>query len=948
MRRDPWLLAPPSGGAPQAEWRAFYLQHSAYELLNVGTAFLTADELEDHHIRLADSLRMLRDWCSSPILGAVAESDMALRVTSWMRGLRHITFSRASDAADNDFGSDQIRSQASDFERRSLVQLAQDQPIKGRNLGRCGIELMEWAARTSAVTPDVISPSNVATLATIDVACTDNANKGTLRSLALHAHTFATQFQPTLLASLFTSPRVSNLEVLDISNAVLCEHSIAALADGVARLDALHTLVLSGCHLGADVRRLAEALVGHRGLRRLDLAQNNLGSSAANMLSMVLLQPWSNDNARAGGRDWQLGVGEPMQIDDDGAPPPAKRARGDGTLLEYLELSHNPLGEEGVKAIALGAKRCGTLTRLGVNYVDRARGGDSRLEPVPLAPLLEVPSLRELHSSYNYIGTSPTVSGATPDDLKEALATNTSITALDLRRCCIGGWRRARAIARGVARNTALTDLDLGYNGLGAATPLDQNPHPSGTVKLSLAINAVCEALRENTTLTRLSLAHNVLGDYGALAVLQSAFQSRSLRSLDLRANRVTLRGIRALICLLQERRIRWLPAAPHSVAAADTAASGTGAVVAAGPALADVVCSYDVIDGALPHLALVDLRANANDEMLASVAGGDDDDGLAPALNDEAAMALYARMAEIVAPPPPTKAPSGEKPGTNGGADGGGVDGGGGESQRGDGLSRKWRLARDVCPFYMTRQDEVNPSMRMILINWLVELYDELELHIESLLHAVHEVDRFLSANTVAKETLQLVGATALMLASNHFTKLFHQDGESPAVEHALNHAEDIVYWTDGTYTIEEVYEMEVRMLYGFDIGRYETPWQHLSLIVAGSGLSDAQVSLASELIIESVRIYALLRLHPRLIAACTLFIAIYALAASGAAPLRPARAWSRGLALRCGYPTEAILDAVDAHFGFLDGTTVNYPSVASGCRARSESVQVWTKSVL
>ena len=525
------------------------------------------------------------------------------------------------------------------------------------------------------------------------MACTDNANKGTLRSLALHAHGYDPV--PTDAAGIpLHSPRVSNLEVLDISNAVLCEHSIAALADGVARLDALHTLVLSGCHLGADVRRLAEALVGHRGLRRLDLAQNNLGSSAANMLSMVLLQPWSNDNARAGGRDWQLGVGEPMQIDDDGAPPPAKRARGDGTLLEYLELSHNPLGEEGVKAVALGAKRCGTLTRLGVNYVNRAQGGDSRLEPVPLAPLLEVPSLRELHSSYNYIGTSPTFSGATPDDLKEALATNTSITALDLRRCCIGGWRRARAIARGVARNAALTDLDLGYNGLGAATPLDQNPHPSGTVKLSLAINAVCEALRENTTLTRLSLAHNVLGDYGALAVLQSAFQSRSLRSLDLRANRVTLRGIRALICLLQERRIRWLPAAPHSVAAADTAASGTGAVVAAGPALADVVCPYDVVDGASPYLALVDLRANANDEMLASVAGGDDV-GLAFA----GPRRRCRRMAEVVAPPPPTKSPTTKawhcRPGASGG-NGGAV--GGGEASRSAATGSRSGASRATC----------------------------------------------------------------------------------------------------------------------------------------------------------------------------------------------------------------------------------------------------------
>ena len=562
MRRDPWLLAPPSGGAPQAEWRAFYLQHSAYELLNVGTAFLTADELEDHHIRLADSLRMLRDWCSSPILGAVAESDMALRVTSWMRGLRHITFSRASDAADNDFGSDQIRSQASDFERRSLVQLAQDQPIKGRNLGRCGIELMEWAARTSAVTPDVMSPSNVATLATIDVACTDNANKGTLRSLALHAHTFATQFQPTLLASLFTSPRVYHLEVLDISNAVLCEHSIAALADGVARLDALHTLVLSGCHLGADVRRLAEALVGHRGLRRLDLAQSNLGSSAANMLSMVLLQPWSNDNARGGGTGNWGWVSRCRSTTTARLRRPSARA-ATAPSSSILSLATTP-----------SARRASKPSPSAPSGAARSRALASITSIVRRGATLGWSRCRSRRSSRcpRCASSTPRTTTSAPRPPSVARRPMTSRrpsprTHRSPPSTCAGAASAdgaARAIARGVAQNAALTDPDLGYNGLGAATPLDQNPHPSGTVKLSLAINAVCEALRENTTLTRLSLAHNVLGDYGALAVLQSAFQSRSLRSLDLRANRVTLRGIRALICLLQERRIRWLPAAPH------------------------------------------------------------------------------------------------------------------------------------------------------------------------------------------------------------------------------------------------------------------------------------------------------------------------------------------------------------------------------------------------
>ena len=77
-------------------------------------------------------------------------------------------------------------------------------------------------------------------------------------------------------------------------------------------------------------------------------------------------------------------------------------------------------------------------------------------------------------------------------------------------------------------------------------------------------------------------------------------------------------------------------------------------------------------------------------------------------------------------------------------------------------------------------------------------------------LLHGVYHVDRFLSTQSVAKESLQLVGAVALMLASNNFCKLPAQDGERLEGERGLTSAEDITYWTDSTYTSDEVLHME------------------------------------------------------------------------------------------------------------------------------------------
>jgi len=113
------------------------------------------------------------------------------------------------------------------------------------------------------------------------------------------------------------------------------------------------------------------------------------------------------------------------------------------------------------------------------------------------------------------------------------------------------------------------------------------------------------------------------------------------------------------------------------------------------------------------------------------------------------------------------------------------------------------WQLRqRRVAPnpHYMSRQLEVDASMRRILVEWLIELYEELRLSAEVLLSAVHHVDRFLSSEVVPKESLQLVGAVALMIAHNSFCKLPKQDGEPPVDERGMTNADDVVYWTDST----------------------------------------------------------------------------------------------------------------------------------------------------
>jgi hypothetical protein len=67
----------------------------------------------------------------------------------------------------------------------------------------------------------------------------------------------------------------------------------------------------------------------------------------------------------------------------------------------------------------------------------------------------------------------------------------------------------------------------------------------------------------------------------------------------------------------------------------------------------------------------------------------------------------------------------------------------------------------------YMARQKQLTPGMRSILVDWLIEVQQNFELYHETLYLTVKITDRFLELEDVAKDRLQLVGATALLIAS-------------------------------------------------------------------------------------------------------------------------------------------------------------------------------------
>lgn len=97
----------------------------------------------------------------------------------------------------------------------------------------------------------------------------------------------------------------------------------------------------------------------------------------------------------------------------------------------------------------------------------------------------------------------------------------------------------------------------------------------------------------------------------------------------------------------------------------------------------------------------------------------------------------------------------------------------------------------------YMDHQDDLEWKMRGILVDWLIEVHTRFRLLPETLFLAVNIVDRFLSQKVVPLDKLQLVGITAMFIASKYEEVL------SP-------HVGNFVHVADDGFTIDEVLSAE------------------------------------------------------------------------------------------------------------------------------------------
>ncbi|TSN12259.1 G2/mitotic-specific cyclin-B3 [Bagarius yarrelli] len=112
-----------------------------------------------------------------------------------------------------------------------------------------------------------------------------------------------------------------------------------------------------------------------------------------------------------------------------------------------------------------------------------------------------------------------------------------------------------------------------------------------------------------------------------------------------------------------------------------------------------------------------------------------------------------------------------------------------------------KKREEEFVLHDYMESQPSLNPSMRAILVDWLVEVQENFELNHETLYLAVKMTDHYLAVAQASRELLQLIGSTAMLLACKFEERL------PPCVD-------DFLYICDDAYKRSQLIAMEGKIL--------------------------------------------------------------------------------------------------------------------------------------
>lgn len=170
------------------------------------------------------------------------------------------------------------------------------------------------------------------------------------------------------------------------------------------------------------------------------------------------------------------------------------------------------------------------------------------------------------------------------------------------------------------------------------------------------------------------------------------------------------------------------------------------------------------------------------------------------------------------------------------------------------------------VRPNYLNGQ-EITGKMRAILIDWLCQVHHRFRLLQETLFLTVSIIDRFLQVNPVGRSKLQLVGVTAMLIASKY------EEMYAPEVS-------DFVYITDNAYTRMDIRQMEIIILKALDFRIGKPLCLHFLRRNSKAGQVDGTTHTLAKYLMElTINEYDMVHYHPSLIAAAALCLSIHLL---------------------------------------------------------------------
>ncbi|RMZ92882.1 G2 mitotic-specific cyclin-B3 [Brachionus plicatilis] len=118
-------------------------------------------------------------------------------------------------------------------------------------------------------------------------------------------------------------------------------------------------------------------------------------------------------------------------------------------------------------------------------------------------------------------------------------------------------------------------------------------------------------------------------------------------------------------------------------------------------------------------------------------------------------------------------------------------------------------RESQFVVTKFLNDQPHLNKHMRSLLVDWMVEVQQQLEFNHEVLYLSVKLLDLYLSNRTILKEKLQLLGGAAMFIACKFEERM------PPIID-------DFIFVSDNAYDRKELIKMEIEILktVKFDIG--------------------------------------------------------------------------------------------------------------------------------